>query len=422
LLLLYFSCHGVKDPTGRLYFAATNTRFGRLGSTGISAAWVNEQVDRSRSRRIVLLLDCCYSGAFARGLAPRAAPGMQVMEQLDGRGRAVITASDAMEYAYEGDELALDAGQPSVFTRALVEGLETGEADRDRDGRVAIDELYAYLYERVRQTTPTQTPTISTIGLQGELYLARNPNPPPPPVKPAPLPFELRQAVESEIAWQRSGAVAGLSRLAAGARPELVLTATQALQKLAADEDDDVRTGASVALQRLAGGEKPQAGEDQRTRKVDDHRRPELLPEPGRNSHIDARDGRVEPSTPRDGAGTLLTWLAVAGTALVLVWGILVSRGWHSELSAIRVGVGVLLAMLAVGGLWKRQWKWVLAAGLSGVIGLALWMLQLLSTGHTVPDLLSPATDGIPNIITWIGALLVLIAGAMGTRARTTRQ
>ena len=59
-----------------------------------------------------------------------------------GRGRAVITASSAMEYAFEGDELT-DASEPapSVFTSALVHGLETGDADLDQDGLVALDEL-----------------------------------------------------------------------------------------------------------------------------------------------------------------------------------------------------------------------------------------------------------------------------------------
>ena len=30
LVLLYFSCHGLKDESGRLYFAARNTRRNRL--------------------------------------------------------------------------------------------------------------------------------------------------------------------------------------------------------------------------------------------------------------------------------------------------------------------------------------------------------------------------------------------------------
>src|SRR5690349_1958364 len=63
LLVLHLSCHGVKDESGRLYFAMSSTKLDRLAATGLSAAFVNEQIDRSRSQKIVLLLDCCYSGA-----------------------------------------------------------------------------------------------------------------------------------------------------------------------------------------------------------------------------------------------------------------------------------------------------------------------------------------------------------------------
>src|SRR5580700_5603444 len=37
LLVLYISCHGVKDPSGRLYFAATTTKLARLAASGISS-------------------------------------------------------------------------------------------------------------------------------------------------------------------------------------------------------------------------------------------------------------------------------------------------------------------------------------------------------------------------------------------------
>ncbi|MGH8895735.1 MAG: caspase family protein [Egibacteraceae bacterium] len=266
LLLLYFSCHGIKDASGKLYFASKNTKFPLLAATGISSGWVNDRMDSSRSRRVVLLLDCCYSGAFARGLAPKGTAGVDV-EEFGGRGRAVIAASKAMEYAYEGDTLTMDVGQPSVFTRALVHGLETGEADRDGDGRVGVNELYDYVYDRVRKTTPSQTPTMSAHGLEGELYLARNPRPPPPPVEPVPLPFELRQAVESEIAWQRAGAVTGLKRLLTSDHPGLVLTAREALKGLAEDNDADVRAIAAVALGAAAPAEPSTASlEAQRTR------------------------------------------------------------------------------------------------------------------------------------------------------------
>jgi Caspase domain len=177
LLVLYLSCHGVKDQDGRLYFAATDTKLQRLAASGISSTFVNEQMGNSRSKRVVLLLDCCYSGAFARGFAPRGGEGVELKERLQGRGRVVITASSAMEYAFEAGQLTSDSAQPSVFTTAVVQGLASGEADRDGDGRVAVDELYDFVFDQVRQATPDQRPGIFS-DVQGALYIAQNPNPP----------------------------------------------------------------------------------------------------------------------------------------------------------------------------------------------------------------------------------------------------
>ena len=78
----------------------------------------------------MLLLDCCYGGAFSQGVSVRATNTVNVLEnfptgrQGGGRGRAVITASSAMEYAFEGDHLTDEPGpqRPSLFTAALVEG------------------------------------------------------------------------------------------------------------------------------------------------------------------------------------------------------------------------------------------------------------------------------------------------------------
>ena len=203
LLLLHFSCHGVKDEGGELYFAAANTKLRRLGATAVAAEFVNRLMNRSRSRRVVLLLDCCYAGAFERGMTARAGTGVAIQEQFGGRGRAVITASSAMEYAFEGDELA-DARElaPSVFTSALVEGLETGEADRDQDGMVGLDELYDFVYDKVRTATPNQTPGKWTFGVQGDLYIARRAR---PVTTPAPLPPELQEAIDSPFAGIRAG-------------------------------------------------------------------------------------------------------------------------------------------------------------------------------------------------------------------------
>jgi sugar lactone lactonase YvrE len=177
LLLVHLSCHGVKDDDGRLFFAATDTKRRRLASSAVSAVYLNDLMDRCRARSIVVLLDCCYSGAFVAGA--KGDEGVHLKERLSGHGRAVLTASNAIEYAWEGDELSGQA-EASLFTAAIVDGLATGAADRDQDGAVSIEDLHKHVYERVREAKRTQTPLLWTFGVAGTLHIAQNPHPPAP--------------------------------------------------------------------------------------------------------------------------------------------------------------------------------------------------------------------------------------------------
>jgi hypothetical protein len=217
VLLLHFSCHGLKSESGELFLATRNTRPNRLASTAIPASFIQHCMRTSRARSIVLLLDCCYGGAFSRGVTVRAAGDVQVLDAFTseklggGRGRAVITASSAMEYAFEGDRLADDhSPQPSVFTRALVDGLTTGDADQDEDGWVSLNELYDYVFDKVRQQNPHQTPS-RDVEMQGDLYVARSGR---QRIRAAPLPPDLDAARKDPNMFARRGAVGELrSRL-----------------------------------------------------------------------------------------------------------------------------------------------------------------------------------------------------------------
>ncbi len=208
LLLLYFSGHGIKDEEGRLYFATTDTRRKLLRATAIPATLVNDVMRYSRSRRQVLLLDCCYSGAFARGMVAKAGEDIGTRERFEGRGRVVLTASDAMQYAFEGDEVK-GKGVSSVFTRALVRGLETGEADLNEDGRISLDELYDYVYDRITDETPQQRPGKWAFDVQGEIIIAQS-----PVTEGAELPSEPQPVLESPFARARES----MARLLDGLR------------------------------------------------------------------------------------------------------------------------------------------------------------------------------------------------------------
>ena len=252
LLLLYFSCHGIKDVDGRLYFAAADTRRKLLRSTAVSANFVNDVMHQSLSRRQVLLLDCCYSGAFAKGMVAKAGTEISTKEHFEGRGRVVLTASDAMQYSYEGDKVAGE-GVHSVFTRSLLHGLETGEADLDGDGRISLDELYNYVHDRVADETPQQRPGKWAFDVHGEIVIARNPR---PVVKPAELPRELQQTIDDPRHWVREGAVHELDRLLRGSNKGLALAAEAALTLLT---EDDSRRVSAAAAQSLAAYAEAQA-------------------------------------------------------------------------------------------------------------------------------------------------------------------
>jgi Caspase domain len=217
LLLLYFSCHGLKDEQGRLYLASRNTRRNRLRSTAVSAAVVNDLLLGSRSRRKVLLLDCCYGGAFAKGMQVKADAAVHTADQFDARGLVVVTASDSTQYAFDGDDLR-GTVTPSRFTAVLVDGLASGEADVDRDGFVTVDDAYDFVSRRLADDGVPQSPRKWEFDVSGHIVLARTEAAPaslaaPPPRAVAPRPVAAAARVPPAAWWLSALGVVAASLL-----------------------------------------------------------------------------------------------------------------------------------------------------------------------------------------------------------------
>jgi hypothetical protein len=243
VLLLYFSCHGVKDQRGRLYLAARDTELSSVSATAVAASFVNDQLVQTQSQRVLLVLDCCYSGAFTRDAAVRGDRSIHVGDEFGvGTGRIVLTASSATEYSFEGTDLTEAQARPSVFTSAVVEGLRTGEADLGGDGLISVEELYDYTYRQVRQHTPDQTPMKWMFGTEGSLTIARS-------VKPSALPAQITVDLASDRPALRVEAVQQLALLRTGGNPAMRDRATAELRRLRYKNDSDrVRTAAAQAL------------------------------------------------------------------------------------------------------------------------------------------------------------------------------
>ncbi|MEU3936810.1 caspase family protein [Streptomyces sp. NPDC029044] len=257
-LLLHFSCHGLKSESGELYFAASDTEPPLLAATAVPSQFVRSCMSVTRAGRTVLFLDCCYGGAFSRGsTSVRASGDVNVLESFakdepaSGRGWAVITASDSMEYAFEGSQLADDssAPRPSVFTHAVVEGLETGEADLDADGRVSLDDLYEYVYQQVREQNPNQTPK-KAAELHGELHLAHSRRG-RIKIVAIPSPPSLRAAMSSEEFLTRQGAVLELQKRLQHRELPVAEGARQHLEEVARNDVQQIAGMASDALGKI---------------------------------------------------------------------------------------------------------------------------------------------------------------------------
>jgi hypothetical protein len=136
LVLFYFSGHGIKGDGSELFLATVDTDRKYLASTAVASSFIRELMRASRAQQQIVLLDCCYAGAFARDLIAKSDKTANSGDYFNiaGRGQIILTASDDMQYAFQEGETAIfptaeDVPSLSVFTRTIVRGIQTGEAD-----------------------------------------------------------------------------------------------------------------------------------------------------------------------------------------------------------------------------------------------------------------------------------------------------
>jgi branched-chain amino acid transport system substrate-binding protein len=168
LLLLFFSGHGIKNDEGKLYFSTRITQKNPNGTlakaTAVPASFVHDIMKNSPSQRQVVILDCCFSGAFPQGMTAKNNDFVDIGNELGKEGRAVLTSSTSTQYSFD-----------DTYTRYIVEGLKTGAADRNQDGWISVDELHQYAKEKVQESVPAMKPEIYAIREGYNIQLAKAP-------------------------------------------------------------------------------------------------------------------------------------------------------------------------------------------------------------------------------------------------------
>jgi hypothetical protein len=198
LALVFFSGHGITNDDGRLYLTTRITDEAAFKETSVPASFVHDVMNDSRCKRQVVILDCCYSGAFAAGWQPKSGGTVDIKRELGGEGRAILTSSTALQKSFEHEG-------SGIYTRFLVEGLETGAADTDGTGKISILELHDYAKEKVQAAKPAMKPEIYLHKEGFHIILTRSPVNDPE--------LEYRREVEKWVK-KRQGGISRIGRTA----------------------------------------------------------------------------------------------------------------------------------------------------------------------------------------------------------------
>lgn len=204
-LLLYFSghCDLDKHQNNKLYFITKDSKKDQDGQIITALAVSAEDINRFMSckgiaNEQILIIDGCYSGAIRSAIKSRGvSEDINLNEEeikekrqeikdnwanLRKRGSAILTSSSLSQESYERDYFNKETPiEPSLFTGCIVESLESGEADINKNGHITISELFRHIKPKVEQISLNygerykMTPQIESLREGYDIVIAKVP-------------------------------------------------------------------------------------------------------------------------------------------------------------------------------------------------------------------------------------------------------
>lgn len=145
VVVIAFSGHGTESHE----LVAHDTDPYDLAASTIPLATLSEWCARIPSRRLLIVLDCCFSGGMGakalqvEGVARDIQSVEGKLNQISGQGRVILTASGPTQKAWESARLG-----HGFLTLHLLEGLRGPEEIREGD-RIGVLRLLDYVVRRV---------------------------------------------------------------------------------------------------------------------------------------------------------------------------------------------------------------------------------------------------------------------------------
>jgi WD40 repeat protein len=177
VVLCFIAGHGVLDENLDYYLASSDMDFNKPSLRGINYEIMDAVLESTKSRNRILFIDACHSGEVDKDEVKVSQNQSQQEEEIAFRsagtnitniekvnsfelakavfvdfrannGAWVISSAGATEYAMEGGKW-----NNGVFTYSLLNGLNTGKADLNKDKKIMLSELKDFLIREVQQVT-----------------------------------------------------------------------------------------------------------------------------------------------------------------------------------------------------------------------------------------------------------------------------
>lgn len=168
-ILIYYSGHGQLDSRGFLFLSTIDTDLDLLHATSLPVSVLGDMLRETRCRRIIIILDCCYSAAKNSTLESPFYKSVKDLKSslTDGYAVSIIATSSTINSAHDCDKNKLGR-----LTNCIIEGIMSDKADYNNDGLVTMDEVYTYVEKHMPDS---QKPAWFNSGPVDSLIISRSP-------------------------------------------------------------------------------------------------------------------------------------------------------------------------------------------------------------------------------------------------------
>jgi len=144
---IFYSGHGLPTQDGQgLYLLPPRADRDFISRTSIQFQEISADIQAAKPKSVTIFMDACYSGQARSGetLVASARPvALKADKKLFPDSFTVITASQADQVSSSSPDL-----KHGIFSYYLMKGME-GDADSNKDGKITLGEMQAYLTENV---------------------------------------------------------------------------------------------------------------------------------------------------------------------------------------------------------------------------------------------------------------------------------